>query len=58
MSDDIKQQVIAELKKASFGKFAIQLDELTDVIALLNSLCLYDTSVAEISRKISCSVIP
>ena len=31
MSDDVKQQVIAELKKAPFGKFAIQLDELTDV---------------------------
>ena len=33
MSDDVKQQVIAELKKAPFGKFAIQLDESTDVTA-------------------------
>ena len=33
MSVDVKQQVIAELKKAPFGKFAIQLDESTDVIA-------------------------
>ena len=33
MSDDVKQQVIAELKKAHFGKFAIQLDESTDVTA-------------------------
>ena len=33
MSDDVKQQVIAELKKAPFGKFAIQLDESTNVTA-------------------------
>ena len=33
MSDDVKQQVIAKLKKAPFGKFAIQLDESTDVTA-------------------------
>ena len=33
MSDDVKQQMIAELKKALFGKFAIQLDESTDVTA-------------------------
>ena len=33
MSDDVKQQMIAELKKAPFGKFAIQLDESTDVTA-------------------------
>ena len=33
MSDDVKQQVIVELKKAPFGKFAIQLDESTDVTA-------------------------
>ncbi|XP_068243921.1 zinc finger BED domain-containing protein 5-like [Palaemon carinicauda] len=31
MSEDVKQQVIAELKEASLGKFAIQLDESTDV---------------------------
>ena len=33
MSDDVKQQVIAELKKAHFGKFAIQFDESTNVAA-------------------------
>ena len=33
MSDDVKQQVIAELKKAPFGKFAIQFDESTNVAA-------------------------
>ena len=33
MFDDVKQQVIVELKKAPFGKFAIQLDESTDVTA-------------------------
>ena len=33
MSDDVKQQVIAELKMVPFGKFAIQLDESTDVTA-------------------------
>ncbi|XP_068219980.1 protein FAM200C-like [Palaemon carinicauda] len=33
MSEDVKQQVIAELKEASLGKFAIQLDESTDVAA-------------------------
>ena len=33
MSDNVKQQVIAELKKAPFGKFVIQLDESTDVTA-------------------------
>ena len=33
MSDDLKQQVIADLKKAPFGKFAIQLDESTYVTA-------------------------
>ena len=31
MSDDVKQHVIAELKKTPFAKFAIQLDESTDV---------------------------
>ena len=33
MSDDVKQQVIAELKEAPLGKFSIQLDESTDVTA-------------------------
>ena len=33
MSDDLKQQVIADLKKAPFGKFAVQLDESTCVTA-------------------------
>ena len=33
MSDDVKQQVIAELKGAPLGKFAIQLDESTNVAA-------------------------
>ena len=33
MSDDVKQQVIAELKKAPFGKFVVQLDEWTNVTA-------------------------
>nr|XP_039263269.1 zinc finger BED domain-containing protein 5-like [Styela clava] len=33
MSDDVKQQMIAELIKAPSGKFAIQLDESTDVAA-------------------------
>ena len=33
MSDDVKQQVIAEIKGASLGKFALQLDESTDVAA-------------------------
>ena len=31
MSDDVKQQVIVELKEAPLGKFSIQLDESTDV---------------------------
>ena len=31
MSDDVKQQVIAELKEAPLGNFSIQLDESTDV---------------------------
>ena len=31
MSDDVKQHVIAKLKKAPFAKFAIQLDESTNV---------------------------
>ena len=31
MSDDVKQQVIAELKEAPLGKFSIQLDESIDV---------------------------
>ena len=31
MSDDVKKQVSAELKKAPLGKFSIQLDESTDV---------------------------
>ena len=33
MSDDVKQQMIAELKEAPLGKFLIPLDESTDVIA-------------------------
>ena len=33
MSDDVKQQVIAELKEAPLGKFSIQLVESTDVAA-------------------------
>ena len=33
MSDDLKKQVIVDLKKAPFGKFAIQLDESTYVTA-------------------------
>ena len=33
MSNDLKQQVIADLKKAPFRKFAIQLDESTYVTA-------------------------
>ena len=33
MSDDVKQQVIAELKEAPLGQFSIQLDEVTDVAA-------------------------
>ena len=33
MSDDVKQQVIADLKKAPLGKFAIQLDKSTYVTA-------------------------
>ena len=33
ISDDVKQQVIVELKKAPCGKFAIQLNESTDVTA-------------------------
>ena len=33
MSDDFKKQMIADLKKAPFGKFAIQLDESTYVTA-------------------------
>ena len=32
-SDDVKQQVIAKLKEAPLGKFSIQLDESTDVVA-------------------------
>ena len=32
-SDDVKQQVIAELKEAPLGKFSIQLDELANVAA-------------------------
>ena len=40
MSDDVKQQVIVELKKAPFGKLTIQLDELTDVtICLCSTPC-------------------
>ena len=31
MSDDVKHQVIAELREATLGKFSIQLDESTDV---------------------------
>ena len=57
MSDDVKQQVIAELKKAPFEKFAIQLNESTDVTACAQLLVFLYTSVAKISRKISCSVI-
>ena len=33
MSDDVKQQVIAELKEAPLEKFSIQLNESTDVAA-------------------------
>ena len=58
MSDDVKQQVIVELNKAPFGKYAIQLDESTDVTACAQLLVLYDTSVAKISRKIFCSIMP
>ena len=48
--------MIAELKGAPLGKFAIQLDESSDVPACAQ-LCMYDTSVVKITRKISCSVI-
>ena len=33
MSDDVKQQVIAELKEAPLGKFSIQLNDITDAAA-------------------------
>ena len=33
MSDDVKQQVIADLKEASLGKLSIQLDKSTDLVA-------------------------
>ena len=54
----VKQQVITELKKAPFRKFAIQLDESTDVIACAQLLVFVRYVMAKISRKISCSVIP
>ena len=31
MSDDIKSQIVQQIKDASFGLFAIQLDESTDI---------------------------
>ena len=52
LSDDVRQQMNAELKGASIGRFAFQLDELTDVAACAQLL------VVKISRRISCSVIP
>jgi len=38
MSDDVKQQVTVEFEEAPSGKFAIQLDEWTDVTACAEHL--------------------
>ena len=58
MSDDVKQQVIEELKKALFGKFAIQLDESTDVTAYAQLLMFVRYVSGKDFKKIFCSVIP
>ena len=56
-SDDVKQQVIAELKEALLGKFSIQRDESSDVAAWAQLVFSHDTSVVKISRKIFFSVM-
>jgi hypothetical protein len=54
VSEDIKEQLLTRIK--SSPKFALQVDESTDVAGLAQLLVLSDTVSKESSRKSSCSV--